>query len=130
MKMPQDSTMRTSAAAMVSIGRNPRAAAAPTPMSNRIATTRPSRSIVSPNSTRLAVGLAQPLQQNEGAEEKEDPAQQARHIARPHTQRSPNRIVARDDEADERNGAKKQARKHVFARNDLPHALQSLPASV
>ena len=44
----------TSAANKVSIDRNPRAAAAPNPTSRKIETTRPSRSIDSPNTTRLA----------------------------------------------------------------------------
>ena len=48
MKMPQESAISTSAAASVSSGRKPRAATAPTPISSRIDTTSPSRSMLSP----------------------------------------------------------------------------------
>ena len=47
--------MSTSAAARVSNGRSPRAATAPTAISRRIEITSPSRSMLSPKITRLAV---------------------------------------------------------------------------
>src|SRR6516165_5752389 len=55
MKMPQERMISTSAAASVSSGRKPRAATAPTPISSKIETTSPSRSMLSPKITRLAV---------------------------------------------------------------------------
>ena len=113
-----------------------RAASAPTPTRIRIDSTSPSCSMASPKATRLAVttrtgselrpakmlirsvSLAQPLQHDRCPEPQENPAQQARHIAGAHAQRSADRIVAREPQAERRNADEHQAGEHVLARED------------
>src|SRR5262245_55945750 len=68
-----------------------------------------------------ATRLAQALDQDEDAEGKQDPAQEARHVAGAHAQRRADGIVARHPQAEDRDACEHQAGKHVLMRQHLPH---------
>src|SRR5262249_28283089 len=62
------------------------------------------------------------LQENDGAEPEQDPAQQPRHIARAHAQRGADRIVAREKQPERRDADEHEPGDHVLACHDALRA--------
>ncbi len=136
MNIAHDNAISTRAASAVSSGRSARVAKAPTPASSTIATTSPSRSMLSANShqrcrhrddrapgRRLrwhrARRLAPALDHDQRAESEQRPAQEPRHVAGAHPQRRADRIVARYPKAERGHRHEQQPGQHVVAPEHL-----------
>src|SRR2546423_8226041 len=71
----------------------------------------------------VAVGFAQSLHQNDGAEPHQNPAQQPRHVAGAHAQRRADGIIARKPQPERRDADEHEPGQHVLAREDAPRGM-------
>jgi hypothetical protein len=142
MKIAQERRIKPSAAAAASHGLMPRAARLPIPISRKCDheaepfqrqaecdkargdnEDRPQPRQCAALGRPVAVGFAQSLHQNDGAEPHQNPAQQPRHVAGAHAQRRADRIIAREPQPERRDTDEHEPGQHVLAREDAQRGL-------